>query len=134
MRRIVVAAAVIRRRGKVLITQRLPGSSLSTKWEFPGGTVKKGERLESCLRREIKEELRVRISVLSPYHTSRYFYRGRVFEIHYFLCRLIKGKPRALEVNDYCWIEPGQHASYSLLAPDAVVMKMLAVRDVGGRS
>src|SRR3972149_3144610 len=58
-----VPAAVIRRRGKVLIARRPEGKLLGGLWEFPGGKRERGESLEACLRRELREELGVAVRV-----------------------------------------------------------------------
>lgn len=58
---ITVVAALILEHGTVLIARKKPGKSLAGLWEFPGGKVEPGERLQDCLVREIKEELGVRI-------------------------------------------------------------------------
>ena len=45
-----VAAGLVFRDGKLLITQRPPGSHLGGLWEFPGGKREAGESFEQCLR------------------------------------------------------------------------------------
>lgn len=54
-----VAAAVVWRDGRLLLTQRPPGGPLGLLWEFPGGKIEPGETPEHALVREIAEELRV---------------------------------------------------------------------------
>ena len=58
-RRIVVAAAVIERDGRFLVTRRQAGVHLEGYWEFPGGKCEPGETLDACLARELREELDV---------------------------------------------------------------------------
>src|SRR5213079_1402149 len=58
--RLRVVAAVIRRGGNVLLTQRPPGGPLGLLWEFPGGKVERGETVAQALARELHEELGVR--------------------------------------------------------------------------
>jgi len=60
MSRIQVAAAVVWRDGRLLLTQRPPGGPLGGLWEFPGGKVEPGETHEQALAREMLEELHVR--------------------------------------------------------------------------
>lgn len=52
-----VAAAVVRRNGRFLLTQRMPGKPLENQWEFPGGKLEPGETPEQALQRELREEL-----------------------------------------------------------------------------
>ena len=60
MCRIHVAAAVIRRAGKVLLASR-PAGKPPAGWEFPGGKIEPGETPAGALRRELEEELGVRV-------------------------------------------------------------------------
>ena len=39
METLIVAAAIIKNNGKFLITQRLKGTHMGLKWEFPGGKI-----------------------------------------------------------------------------------------------
>jgi len=45
-----VVAAIIRRGGQILITQRFDHVHLPGLWEFPGGKVEAGESLQAALR------------------------------------------------------------------------------------
>jgi 8-oxo-dGTP diphosphatase len=54
---VVVAAAIIVEHGRVLLTQRKPGTHLGGLWEFPGGKVEDGEDPKDALARELREEL-----------------------------------------------------------------------------
>ena len=58
-RRLRVAAAVVMRDGRLLLTQRPPGDPLALQWELPGGKIEPGETLEHALVRELREELGV---------------------------------------------------------------------------
>ena len=51
-----VTAAVIRKRGRVLIAQRPVGGMLGGLWEFPGGKRERGEALEECRQISSTEE------------------------------------------------------------------------------
>jgi 8-oxo-dGTP diphosphatase len=53
----VVAAALVRPDGHVLMQQRRYAGDYGGLWEFPGGKIEPGESPESALIREIAEEL-----------------------------------------------------------------------------
>jgi len=57
-----VACALIKRGDEFLITQRSEKMSHPLAWEFPGGKLFPGESPERGLKREIYEELKIRIS------------------------------------------------------------------------
>lgn len=54
---IVVAAALTRADGRILVQQRRAGARHGGLWEFPGGKPEPGESLTSALARELAEEL-----------------------------------------------------------------------------
>jgi A/G-specific adenine glycosylase len=56
-------AGVLQREGKVLIGRRPEEKLLGGLWEFPGGKQGQNESLEECLRRELEEELSLKVEV-----------------------------------------------------------------------
>lgn len=58
---IVVVAAVACRDGRYLVCQRAPGDRHGGLWEFPGGKLEPGEDLATAARRELAEELALRV-------------------------------------------------------------------------
>src|SRR3989344_4303135 len=63
MQEIVVAAAILEEDGTFLIARRPRGKPFPGKWEFPGGKVEIQETPESCLMRELEEELGIKVAV-----------------------------------------------------------------------
>jgi len=49
--------------GHVLVFRRGPESSHAGRWEFPGGKVEDGETDTEALRRELREELELEVTV-----------------------------------------------------------------------
>ena len=103
-----VTAAVIRQDGKALIARRPVGGLLGGLWEFPGGKQEPGEDLPGCMRREIKEELGVEISVGEKIGVFRHAYTHFRVTIHAFECTLLKDQtPCPLEADEILWAQPG---------------------------
>lgn len=49
--------------GRVLFARRSPETArYPNVWEFPGGKLEQGETFESCLRRELREELGINLT------------------------------------------------------------------------
>lgn len=84
-----VAAAVVWRDGRLLLTQRPPGGPLGLLWELPGGKVEPGESPEHALVREIREELGVRATPLEVLEVDTHDYpHGLEVEIVFIHCVL----------------------------------------------
>ena len=69
-----VTAAILIKDNRLLIAQRKLKDKLPNKWEFPGGKVENKETPEECLKREIKEEFGIGISVGEFLGESVYHY------------------------------------------------------------
>jgi mutator protein MutT len=107
---VIVSAAVIERDGAFLLTRRLDGTHLAGAWEFPGGKCEDGEPLESCLRRELLEELGVDAAVGDEVFAVRHAYAEKTVQLHFFACRLL-GEPRPLLGQEMRWVPRGELAS-----------------------
>lgn len=97
-----VAAAVLERDGRYLITQRGPHTHLAGYWEFPGGKREPGESLEACLSRELREELGIEITSPTPFVVIQHEYPDKAVELHFFLCSMSEGEiqPLAVRISD----------------------------------
>lgn len=59
-----VIAAVIERNGRYLLCQRPTSKDQGALWEFPGGKVESGETLFDAAKRELHEELGVKVTAV----------------------------------------------------------------------
>lgn len=64
MKTILVTCAIIQIKDKVLVVQRSKSMKLPLKWEFAGGKIEYGESEIDCIKREIFEELNIKIDII----------------------------------------------------------------------
>jgi A/G-specific adenine glycosylase len=110
----IVTAAVIIRKGKILLAKRPSQTLLGGMWEFPGGKVEKGESLKSCLAREIREELGVEIRIGEEIDIYKHAYTHFRITLHAFATELTDGEPRAVEVAGLVWVLPNELGDYPM--------------------
>jgi len=123
--RIEVVAAIIRKGGEILITQRLDGVHLARLWEFPGGKVEAGESLEVALGREIREELGIKIRVDDEFFTVDHDYPTKSVRLHFFNCVILEGDAQALHVADLRWVKADDIDNYGFPAADRDLIRKL---------
>ena len=128
MTAIEVAAAVLRRDGRLLITRRPPGAHLAGLWEFPGGKRKEGESHEECLRRELREELGVEAAVGTLLREVRHAYPEKVVHLRFYECRLVRGEPEPIGCRELRWVLPDELASFEFPPADAELLGELVGR------
>jgi len=120
-----VVAAIIRRGGQILITQRFDHVHLPGLWEFPGGKVEGGESLQAALEREIMEELGVKIRVHDEFFTVEHDYPTKSVRLHFFNCSIIEGEPQLIEVADMRWVHPQDLGQFDFPPADAELIARL---------
>jgi len=103
MKTIKVVAAIIRKDDKVFATQRGYGE-LKGGWEFPGGKIEDGETPHEALKREIKEELNVEISVGDLLDTIEFDYPTFHLSMDCFWAEIISGKLELKEHKSSKWL------------------------------
>lgn len=121
---IVVAAAVIERGGRYLITRRQPGVHLAGRWEFPGGKCEPDETLHACLRRELREELNVDVMVGDVLLTTTHEYSERRVELHFIRCRL-EGEPAPQLGQEMRWTPRAELNPLEFPPADAELIRIL---------
>jgi 8-oxo-dGTP diphosphatase len=106
MKHIHVACAIIERDGLILAAQRSAAMSLPLKWEFPGGKIDRGETAEECLRREIVEELGIRVCVGKSLPASTHHYQAFTVTLYPYICQIEAGEIVLLEHSAILWLPP----------------------------
>lgn len=120
-----VAAGLVFRNGRLLITQRPAGSHLAGMWEFPGGKLQPGESWEVALRRELQEELGFVASVGPLYQEITHAYPERTVRLRFHLCRVASGEPSPIECADLAWVDRNRLAEYPFPPADAQLLARL---------
>ena len=121
----VVAAGLLFRDGKLLITQRPAGGHLAGLWEFPGGKCEPGETLPECLQRELHEELGVLVNVRECVETLEHAYPEKIVQLSFYQCALVMGEPEGREGQSMAWVRPNQLEDYQFPEADAQLLEKL---------
>lgn len=121
MRLVLVAAvALVDADGRVLISRRPDSKQLGGLWEFPGGKVEAGERPETALIRELKEELTIDVteSCLAPLTFASHAYEDFHLLMPLYVCRRWKGIAHGAEGQEIKWISPSKLKDYPMPPAD----------------
>jgi mutator protein MutT len=121
----VVAAAIIERDGRLLLTRRQRGVHLEGLWEFPGGKCEPGESLADCLARELREELALDAVVGHEVFTTSHDYSDRRVELHFLRCAA-DGAPIPQLGQELRWARRADLASLEFPPADAELIAMLS--------
>ena len=120
-----VAAAIIEREGKVFAAHRTQSAS-GPGWEFPGGRIEDGETPEEALRRELDEELGVRLSTTWLLETIEHDYPTFHLSMDLFVCMLVPGcEPQLREHDEGRWLDRDDLASLEWLPADRKAVLLL---------
>jgi mutator protein MutT len=120
-----VAAGLVFRNGKLLITQRHAGAHLGGLWEFPGGKLEGNETFEQCLVRELREELGIEVDVGEVLESLTHTYPEKTVILKFFRCRLKQNEPRAIDCLDFKWVRAVELRNYEFPAADARLLQKL---------
>ena len=124
----VVAAVIESSDRRLLIAQRRRSDTSALKWEFPGGKVRDGERLEEALAREIQEELGVALAKCREIGQVRHQYAQfpEELEIHFYAARLADGELTPRTFEQVAWVLPRELGQYDFLPANRELIARLA--------
>ena len=125
--RVVVAAAMIDGRGRVLLQRRPEKKQHGGLWEFPGGKVEAGEALEQSLIRELNEELGilVREACLAPLTFASHAYDDFHLLMPLYVCRRWEGQVSAREGQNLAWVRANKLRDYPMPPADLPLIPIL---------
>ena len=126
---VVGVGGVVVRDGRALIIKRAHEPRRG-EWSIPGGTVELGEPLADAVRRELREETGLEVSVGPVIEMFDRIHRdgdGRIryhFVIIDYLCEALAGDPVAgTDALDVAWVTGEELESYGVNAHAAAVIR-----------
>lgn len=124
----IVAAGVIYREGRVLLTKRLSKGHLADMWELPGGKLEPGEPPEEAVVRECREECDIEVRVVDILDVTFHRYGEKELLLLFYTCEHVSGDVKHLGVADHAWVSPADIHAYELPAADRNVQRKIAAR------
>lgn len=126
-----VVAAVIRDRGVVLVCRRAPGRAAEGQWEFPGGKVEMNEEPISALRRELLEELNVRVLIRGLLDRSQTQVGNMVIDLATYDTVLVGSRPvKSTDHDRMAWLKTDELNDLEWAAPDLPAVAKLVQMNV----
>lgn len=122
-----VVAAIIQNGSKFLCLQRGPSKYdyISKKYEFPGGKQEENETKEDALKREIKEELGINITIASEFLVVDHTYPDFKLIMHSYLCIADNHELQLTEHIDFKWLPATELLQLDWAAADLPIVEKL---------
>ena len=125
-----VTAAILVKDNKIIIAKRGPNDRLANKWEFPGGKVEINETPEQCLKREMKEEFDIDVSVGEYLGSSIYYYDHISIELMAYRTYWENGEIHLNDHNEFKWISLEQLAEFDFAPADLIFVEKLQNEEI----
>lgn len=125
----VVAAAVFDGEGRVLIARRADDVHQGGLWEFPGGKLEAGEDARSALRRELAEEVGIRVSAARPLIRVRHDYPDKSVLLDVWRVDGFEGEAHGREGQPLQWVAPASLGEYDFPAANAPIVGAVQLPD-----
>ena len=120
-----VTAAILAKDNKIIIAKRGPDDKLADKWEFPGGKIEINETPEQCLKREMKEEFDIDVSVGEYLGSSIYHYDHISIELLAYRTYWEEGEIDLKDHDEFKWISLEQLPEFDFAPADMVFVEKL---------
>ncbi|MGX6592772.1 (deoxy)nucleoside triphosphate pyrophosphohydrolase [Cetobacterium ceti] len=122
----VVGGVIENSKKEILCTLRSENKSLGNMWEFPGGKIEKGETLEEGLKRELLEELNIKVKNIEYYGNSIMEYDNIIIDLTCYKCEIEdENSLELLEHKAYVWLERKNLNSLKWVPTDISIMEKL---------
>jgi 8-oxo-dGTP diphosphatase len=121
----VAAAIIYDQAGRILIARRRPGKSQAGLWEFPGGKMEDGERIQDCLRRELLEEMSIIITPLEAFGVNEHRYDSTHIRLSAWTAAYSGGTICLSDHDDFRWVQAGKLRDFTFAAADIPFVERL---------
>ena len=121
----VICGFISNSQNELFIARRAPHKEHAGYWEFPGGKLEPGENHQDCLKRELLEELGMRVTIhdfASKSLHSYAKYRVLLFAYH---CQFLSACYECSDHDRYEWVPPNLLNNYHLAPSNLEFAKFL---------
>jgi len=127
MNPIYVSSCLLKKKNKILITSRPKGKFLSGFYELPGGKLKKDESFIDCIKREIREEINLKIydSEIRNLDLITHKYKKTIIIMMVFIVNKWRGKIICNENQKIAWISPYEIRKFKFLPGSQILFDRL---------
>ena len=122
-----VVCGLIKKGNQFLITRRKLNKSLGGYWEFPGGKIEGNESDIEALKREIKEELGIKIFNLSYFTENLHKYEKYTICLKAYLCETNSDPKKLIDHDSYKWCNILEIKEEELAPADIPILKKLRI-------
>ncbi len=112
-------------KNQIFLTRRVAGSHLAGFWEFAGGKVEPEESAEQAVIRELKEEVGISVTQLTPFSTVEHEYPEKRLILQFFLVTAFDGLPCGQEGQESTWANITSLLDFDFPEANGAVIKAL---------
>lgn len=105
-----------------LISRRQQGKHLEHLWELPGGKKEPGENREQALKRELAEEINIRVICTKPFMQVTHEYCDRTIFLDVWQVSSFEGNVSGREGQEIRWIEINELNDYQFPEADTPIL------------
>jgi 8-oxo-dGTP diphosphatase len=120
-----VVCGIIFKGNKILLCRRKPDKFLGGYWEFPGGKVEIGEQEEDSLRRELQEELGMKVTVDRHFKTITHHYDTFAIRLISYICKFEEATYKLTDHDQYEWVNQRSLNTWNLAPADIPIANEL---------
>lgn len=121
-----VVCAIMIENGCVFVAQRPPEKKRGGRWEFPGGKVHAGETPETCIERELMEELDLVVRPTARLEPVEHAYPDVSVTLLPLICHIRDGN---ISLNEHAasrWAKFEELATLDLCEADRLLLPQIA--------
>lgn len=108
--------------GKIFVTRRPDTLHMGGLWEFPGGKVERGEKLNTALARELREEIGIEVINAVPLISFQHTYTDCEVHLHVFDITEYTGKAHSRLGQGWVWVRRHELKNYIFPAANRAIL------------
>ena len=125
-----VSAGIIVHDGMLLIAKRRPTAVLPNAWVLPGGRQEANETPEACLKRELKEEFAIEVTVRERVGSYVHTYDFGPVELTAFRADWDDGDFNSSDHEEIRWAFPHELSQFNFAPADHAVIQRIMSGDI----